>query len=64
MTSEPQSPKVMNFRLPPAVAQQVRVKSVQDAESLQSLYETCTRAWLAGLIDPAELRAKLDKLSK
>lgn len=53
------SPKVVNFRLPPALAQEARVKSVQDAESLQSFYETCTRAWLAGLIDPAELRAQL-----
>lgn len=63
-TSEPQSsPKVMNFRLSPALAQEVRVKSVQDSETLQSLYETCTRAWLAGLIDPVKLRAKLDRLT-
>jgi hypothetical protein len=53
--------KLVNFRLPAPVMRQVRIKSAQDAETLQALYETCSRAWLAGLIDPSELRAELAK---
>lgn len=60
MSESQPSPKVMNFRLPPQTAQEVRVKIAQDGETQQALFETFTRAWLAGLIDPAALRTQLD----
>ena len=48
------------FRLDDETMKAARVKLATDGEKWQGVMETLARAWLAGMIDMDELRARLD----